>query len=286
MTSVTEAEILIKLRIWQLKINEMIKANRFNVPIHLGIGHEALALALNKTMGMEDQVCVTHRNCVYNLVESMSLETELDYYLNNSNLVKKMGSMNLAIPKTRIKYASSILGNNFSVGAGLALGKKIKKEMGRIYVLTGDGAIEEGAFWESLIFMKSNSLKMTIIIEDNNFSLGSSKEERRCSISIKEVCRAMNIKYIEAFGNNYMRLLKELDADSNSDKCIVIDAKVKTFNHHAGATPGWTGDTRQLNIENEIICGTEVEDPISFLKIEIGDEEFYEIIESCQEILK
>ena len=53
-----------------------------------------------------------------------------------------------------------------------------------VFVVTGDGAIEEGSLWESLVFMKSNNLNVIIIIENNQWSLGTKIEERRCKIDL------------------------------------------------------------------------------------------------------
>ena len=59
--------------------------------------------------------------------------------------------MNLAMKNTNIIYSSSILGNNLAVGIGIAFNKKLKNNKGYVYVLSGDGAVEEGIFWESLL---------------------------------------------------------------------------------------------------------------------------------------
>ena len=78
-------------------------------------------------------------------------------------------------------YSSSILGNNIPVGLGISSSLSSNRVA---WIQTGDGAIEEGVFYESLVFSKARSLPVVFILEDNNWSLGTSKE-RRYAIDIQ-----------------------------------------------------------------------------------------------------
>ena len=50
-------------------------------------------------------------------------------------------------------FATGSLGHGLSLAAGLALGKKLRGEAGRIFCLTSDGEWNEGSCWEALIFL-------------------------------------------------------------------------------------------------------------------------------------
>ena len=43
-----------------MMVNEWHKTGRFKIPIHLGFGHEALAVAVNAVMERDDQLFLTH----------------------------------------------------------------------------------------------------------------------------------------------------------------------------------------------------------------------------------
>ena len=60
--------------------------------------------------------------------------------------------MNLSNPEKNIIYSSSILGNNLAVGSGFALANKLKKQNSVVFIVTGDGAIEEGFFMKVYYF--------------------------------------------------------------------------------------------------------------------------------------
>ena len=63
-----------------------------------------------------------------------------------------------------IDYSSGSLGLGLSYGAGIALGDPRKK----VYVLMGDGELNEGSVWESAMFAKHYKLSNLVAIIDNN----------------------------------------------------------------------------------------------------------------------
>ena len=68
-------------------------------------------------------------------------------------------------------YASTgSLGHGLSVSVGSALARKIKGQSGRIFCLIGDGEMNEGSIWESIIVAAKNKLNNLGCIIDNNNS--------------------------------------------------------------------------------------------------------------------
>ena len=58
---------IIWLRLAQIIINNRYKQGDFNVPIHLAMGHESIAVAIDSVMHETDSLFLTHRNMHYNL---------------------------------------------------------------------------------------------------------------------------------------------------------------------------------------------------------------------------
>ena len=104
--------------------------------------------------------------------------------------------MNLINPKRNIIYTSSILGNNLPVSVGIAYGQKVSNQKNVTWVVTGDGAIEEGAFVESLLLAKSMQVPLIIVIEDNEWSLGTKISERRSPIDLEKLAKAYGAEYV------------------------------------------------------------------------------------------
>jgi TPP-dependent pyruvate/acetoin dehydrogenase alpha subunit len=241
----------------------------------------------------------------YNIARSNILKPIInEYMLNPLGIAKaRLGSMNLVNTDRNIIYTSSILGNNFSVSAGISMSDKVKKIKSVTFVLGGDGSMEEGSFYESLVMMKSLNLNVILIIENNEWSLGTHITERRTPINIKKLVDAVGIKYVNLKNNNvdsYTNILSDLRANClklNEPICIEVNLKTlgdrispptfdypkgKYINYHAG--PSFTVDISS-NIYG-ILLKENSYDPIYILKQEIGEKKFNSIAKNIYQKLK
>lgn len=77
-----------------------------------------------------------------------------------------------------ILFATGSLGHGLSLAAGLALGKRLKGEAGRVFCLMSDGEWDEGSCWEALIFAQHHRLdNLTILVDLNGLQgFGSTRE--------------------------------------------------------------------------------------------------------------
>jgi transketolase len=64
------------------------------------------------------------------------------------------------------------LGNGLGLGAGMAIAAKMDRRNYRVYVLLGDGEIDEGTVWEAAMFASHNKLdNLTALIDCNRFQI-------------------------------------------------------------------------------------------------------------------
>jgi len=253
------ARKILRLRIAQMMVNENYKDKQFKIPIHLGFGHEAIGVAVSEIMDEHDKLILTHRNIAYNLARLGHLRKIMDeYFLKSTGLNNgKSGSMNLINPKDGIIYTSSILGNNFSLGVGVAMSQKIKQKNGITIVLGGDGSLEEGSFHESILMFKSLNLSGLLIIENNEWSMSTKISQRRIQIDLEKFANSYGVKYVKLSGNdpqlyvNELRKIKEISLKQNELICIEVMVSTlgdwimtnddnpngKFINYHAGPAP-------------------------------------------------
>lgn len=280
----TDSDVLdvIRLRYWHHLLNEMLKEKRFKIPIHLAFGHEAAAVAMDRTMGPYDALCLSHRNVAYNLARTKSLSVVLDHYNLSSPAASGglMGSMNLAPEGTGIAYASSILGNNLAVAAGIAMRRALVRKPGVVFVLTGDGAMEEGIFWESLIFSRSHNLPLVIVVENNNCSLSSTISQRRSSVDLAKVCSGVGFRYIHAEGavlSDSMGALGEARRFASDGSPVCVELNLSTLCQHAGPTPGWPNDPLKIALEDGLLIEDSPRDPLYHVREMLGESKFQEL---------
>ena len=280
MISENGALNLLRLRLYHHQINEMLKAGKYaEIPIHLAFGREAVAVALDLVMQGEDGLCLTHRNIAYNLARTKSLKNILLNFglLSQAANSSLMGSMNLAHPDHGVIYSSSILGNNLAVAAGVAMNRLVSGRAGLVYATTGDGAIEEGVFWETLIFARTHGLRLVVIVENDNCSMSSTINQRRCPVDLSKVCSGLDIEYISVDGANLDHVLDALTRAKEvafGSKPAIVECHVETFCQHAGPTPGWPSDPLNISFENGLIVRNDDSDPIYQMMAWLGSEKY------------
>ena len=92
-----------------------------------------------------------------------------------------------------VSISSGSLGQGLSVGIGIALSKKLNNDSSLVYVLTGDGELQEGQNWEAFMYASANDVDNIIVTVDYN--------GQQIDGSTKNVLDIGNLKYkLEAFG--------------------------------------------------------------------------------------
>ena len=111
-----------------------------------------------------------------------------------------------------IRVASGSLGQGLSVAIGAAQAKKLNNDNSLIYVLMGDGELEEGQVWEATMYAGSKKVDNLIAsIDRNGQQIDGSTEEVMPLGDLRAKFEAFGWHVLEADGNNFETLLPALD---------------------------------------------------------------------------
>jgi len=257
---------LFYLRKSQLDLNRLIKSNVFDFPIHLALGAEGISIILKRLKKRGDYLILNHRNIHHNLLYCNYQEI-LIKFLDKKNK-NKLGSMNLNCVKENLIYTSSILANASSIATGIATEAKINCKNHKTFITIGDGAIEEGSFYESLNIAGYLRLPIIYVIEDNGYSMSSSIESRRINFDIEGLATLFKIDYIR-INNENLNKFYNLSLNYNFLNPTILHFKYKLYCNHAGTTPGWSNDSKNLDVDDNLIFNDFENDPLYLLKNEI-----------------
>ena len=143
----------------------------FKCPVHLCIGQEEVPEALSKFLRKDDWLFSTHRSHGHYLAKGGDRQKLLDEILGLPSGVNGgfFGSMSYSDPSINF-HASAIVGGLIGVATGTALALKLSKSDAIVVCCIGDGATEQGVFWESVNFSVVHQLPILFICENNRYS--------------------------------------------------------------------------------------------------------------------
>lgn len=122
-----------------------------------------------------------------------------------------------------VPFPTGSLGHGLSLAAGIALGKKLNGELGKVFILMSDGECNEGTVWEASQFIHSKKLSnITVLVDHNKFQATGSTDETLGSISLREVFRSFGWNSIEINGHSHKAINYAVEASSGVDQPTAI----------------------------------------------------------------
>jgi len=176
---------------------------KMRCPVHLSIGQESVPAAFAESVNSDDFAVSTHRGHAHYLAKGGNLHAMIaEIYGKATGCSKgKGGSMHLIDLSVNFMGTSAIVGNSIPVGVGLALSAQLKGTHQISCVFLGDGAIEEGVFYESVNFAAVRNLPVLFICENNLYSVYSPLDVRQPKDrSIAKMVEAMGVGVAAASG--------------------------------------------------------------------------------------
>jgi TPP-dependent pyruvate/acetoin dehydrogenase alpha subunit len=175
-----ESEIVVlekELIDFEDSIRGLWESAKIPYPVHFSGGNERQLITLFRDIHEGDYVLSTHRGHYHYLLAGGSPK-------KLEEMITRGDSMHL-FDKTINFMTSSIVAGMPGVAAGIARALKEKNKPERVWCFIGDGAEDEGHFYEAVRYVDGHGLPCTFVIEDNNRSVETPKDERYGRSSIE-----------------------------------------------------------------------------------------------------
>ena len=128
-----------------------------------------------------------------------------------------------------IDLSTGSLGLGISAGLGMALACGINGNKYRVFVLCGDGELNEGQNWEA--FMAMNKWKprnLTVIVDYNRVQLDGTAREIMPMGSLEDKIQSFGLKTVCCDGHDVNQLLRAFkEAEDAGEPCVILAHTVK-----------------------------------------------------------
>ncbi|WP_396146672.1 transketolase [Flavobacterium sp.] len=147
-----------------------------------------------------------------------------------------------------VLMASGSLGQGLSVAIGAAQAKKLNKDSNLVYILTGDGELQEGQNWEAIMYASAKKVDNLIATVDlNGKQIDGSTDEVLSMGNIKAKFEAFDWEVLEIVkGNDIESILSgmnEAKAKTGKGKpvCILLHTEMGNGVDYMMHTHAWHG---------------------------------------------
>jgi TPP-dependent pyruvate/acetoin dehydrogenase alpha subunit len=172
-------------------ISELWLAGELPYLFHLSGGNEDQLIELFTRIKPGDYVLSSHRNHYHYLLAGGDRDRLLE---------EIKGGHSMFIFDRKINFlTSSVLAGTCGIAAGLALALRMKQSPAKVWCFLGDGAAEQGHFYEAVKLVESMDLPCTFVVEDNDRSCDSTKEQRNSKQWIIQAKHVLVYSYVAAY---------------------------------------------------------------------------------------
>lgn len=160
--------------------------------------------------------------------------------------------------KYGIVFSSGSLGMGLSYGVGRALAISARNEKGKVFVVVGDGELNEGSIWESVMLANQLKLSNLAVIVDWNKLQSDGDTSEIVSLDLEAVWKAYGWNVVICDGHDTKQLSQSLKNKNHKGPLVVLARTVKgkgvSFMENNRAWHHGTLDDNQYEMAQKEIC--------------------------------
>jgi TPP-dependent pyruvate/acetoin dehydrogenase alpha subunit len=168
------------------EVARVYPSDKIKSPIHLSIGQEAVAVGVCEALNPDDIVFGSYRGHALYIAKGGDLKLLIaEMYGKVTGCGKgKGGSMHLIDVAHGIMGASAVVGTTIPNAVGYSQALKIQGKNNLVVSFFGDGATDEGVFYESLNYAALKKVPIIFICENNQYAIHTHQKSRQSNPDI------------------------------------------------------------------------------------------------------
>lgn len=205
---------MLTIRVSEERVIAIYPSDKIQSPVHLSIGQEAVAAGVCRAMRPTDHLHGTYRSHAIYIAKGGDLKGMFaELYGKDAGCARgKGGSMHLVAPEAGLIGCSAIVASTIPVATGDALASRMRKD-GRVAVaFFGDGAIDEGVFFESVNFAVLKALPIVYVLENNRYAIHSRVSDRHKQTRLCRLAEGLGLKGRRYNGDDAIAVYRTMSA--------------------------------------------------------------------------
>jgi acetoin:2,6-dichlorophenolindophenol oxidoreductase subunit alpha len=231
---------MLKIRRFEQKICSLYPRQEMRTPVHLCLGQEAVSAGACLALGKAGRIFGTHRGHGLYIASGGSLKRlAAELYGKQAGCSKgKGGSMHIIDPDKKVSGTTAIVGGNIPMAVGAALTYAMKGTGEAACAVFGDGAVDEGVFFESMNFAALKKLPVIFLCENNFYAVHSHISSRQPEDNIFQRGECFGIKGVRVDGNDaelvHGAVCSALGKAVRGEGPSLIECRTYRFRTHVG----------------------------------------------------
>ena len=214
--------------------------DEMKTPVHLSVGEEAIAVGVTHALGHKDQFLGTYRSHGTYLARTRETDGFFAELFGKATGIAsgKAGSMHLCAPDQGFLGATAIVGSGIPVGVGASFANNYLGRKNIVAIFFGDGATDEGVFWESLNIAALWKLPVLFVCEDNELAVFTKVSDRQGYKSLPEIVSKFEIDVFREKTTDvekiYNLTLKAIKSIKKNKRPAFLHLKYYRYLEHVG----------------------------------------------------
>ena len=233
-------KLMLEIRRFEEKIVSVYCDQDMKTPVHLYIGQEAVAAGVCANLRREDYVFSTHRSHGHYLAKGGDMRGLMaELYGRKTGCSRgKGGSMHVVDPEVGVCGSTALVGGNIPLSVGAALASVMQKTKPVAVSFFGDGAVDEGAFHESLNFAALKRLPVIFVCENNFYATHSHQSKRQPHDHIYKLAKHYLMPGVRVDGNDVLKVFgvarEAVRRARKGDGPTLIECRTYRWKGHVG----------------------------------------------------
>jgi pyruvate dehydrogenase E1 component alpha subunit len=240
---ITIYEQMLLIRRFEEKCGQFYGAGLIGGFCHLYIGQEAVITGFELAKHKGDSMITSYRDHAHIIMSGIDPKFVMAELTGRASGCSKGkgGSMHMFDIPGKFYGGHGIVGAQVPIGTGLAFAEKYNATKNICYTFLGDGAVNQGQVYEAFNMASLWNLPVVYVIENNEYSMGTSLERSTSMTDLYKKGISFNIPGIQVDGMDveavYNAAAFASDHARNGNGPIIVEVKTYRYRGHSMSDP-------------------------------------------------